>query len=76
MIHFYTPYNSFTQLLAVEPSTKDGHPLQAFRMYKGDISDKGLIHTKYPDNFPIPLEEIDFLEDLTSEELQKIKSKK
>ncbi|WP_396637870.1 hypothetical protein [Maribacter sp. R77961] len=69
MIHFYTPYNSFTQLLAVEPSGIDGYPLQAYKIYKGDLTDEGLIHTKYPENFPIPLEEIDFLEALTSEDI-------
>ena len=74
MIHYYTPYNTFTQHLAIEPSTKDGFPLQAYQIYKGN--NKELIYTSYPDNFPIPLEEIDFLEDLSEEELNKIKEMK
>ncbi|MEX0290498.1 MAG: hypothetical protein AB3N14_15440 [Flavobacteriaceae bacterium] len=77
LVHFYTPYYKFTQVIAVEPRTTDMYPLQAYRIYKGGtgVSDGNLIYTNYPDNFPIPLEEIDFLEDLTSEELQKIKKK-
>lgn len=74
MIHFYTPYNTFTQYLAIEPSTKDGHPLQAYKIFKGN--DKQLIKTNCPENFPIPLDDIDFAEEIPTKELEQIKSKK
>ncbi len=74
MIHYYTPYNIFTQYLAVEPRAEDGFPLQAYKIYKG--KQKELIHTEYPESFPIPLDEIDFLESLSQEEIDAIRANK
>ena len=76
MIHFYTPYNAFSQYLAIEPNPENNHPLQAYKIYQGSGSNKELIHTSYPENFPIPLEEIDFLEELTPHELEESKKRK
>lgn len=74
LVHFYTPYNNFSQEIAVEMDTTNGWPLQAYKIYKGN--NRELIYTHYPENFPIPLEDIDFLEALTQEEVNSAKEKK
>ena len=73
LVHFFTPYSTFQQEIAIEIDSTSGFPLQAYRIYKGNK--KELIYTEYPENFPIPLEEIDFLEVLTQEEIDKVRKK-
>lgn len=73
LVHYYTPYSTFQQEIAIEIDTISGFPLQASKVYKGNA--KELIHTEYPKNFPIPLDEIDFLEALTQEEIDSIRNK-
>ncbi len=70
-IDFYTPYNTFRQELAIEIDSASGLPLQAYNIYKG--IKKELIGTYYPENFPIPYEEIDFIEALSEAESENIK---
>jgi hypothetical protein len=65
IIHIYTPYSTYHQNIAVEIDS-NGRPNQAYQVYKGTESE--LIFEYFPDNFPIPKEEIDFLEILPPEE--------
>ncbi len=60
LISFYTPYHRFKEHLAVERATGKDYYLSAYKIYK----DGELIFTEYPEEFPIPLNEIDFLEPL------------
>lgn len=71
MIHFYTPYHTFQQNIAIETNPNNGEIMQAHQVYK----DKELIHTEYPDNFPIPLEKINFLEQFSKDEVEVLKKK-
>ena len=73
LIHFYTPYNTFTQWLAVEPSSDNSFPMFASKIFRG--SNNELIATHYPEDFPIPLEEIDFKEDISDEDWKEIRSR-
>lgn len=74
MIHFYTPYHTFTQYLAIEQNEDEGRPVQTYVLYRNDNREEP-IYTSYPNNFPIPFDEIDFLEEIPEEEMKSIKKK-
>ncbi len=61
LISFFTAYHRFEERLAVERATGKDYYLNAYEIYK----DGELLFTEYPEEFPIPLQEIDFLEPLS-----------
>lgn len=71
LVHFYTPYHTFTQHIAVEKDPSSNVKLQAYRIYRDDK----LIFTHYPENFPIQLDNIDFLENISDEEAKELLKK-
>jgi len=71
LVSFFTPYHTFQEELAVEKVPGEDYYTQAYRIYK----DRKLIETCYPDDFPIPLDDIDFLEDFSEAELDMIRKK-
>lgn len=70
LVHFYTPYHTFQQRIAVEIDSTGGY-MNAFEIYK----DNELIYSNYPKNFPISKEEINYLEDFTEEEVEELRKK-
>src|SRR5680860_526992 len=71
LVSFFTPYHTFKEELAIEKVAGEDYYTQAYRIYK----DRTLIKTFYPDDFPTPLDEIDFLENFSEDELKKIREK-
>ncbi len=69
LVKFYTPYHKFYEYLAVEKMPGEDYYLNAYHIYKDD----SLMITEYPDNFPIPLEDINFLESFSDAETEALK---